>query len=711
MKLNSTEDVLYGNNPNKPTQFKIQTSSKAFKILSNNLYKNKIRAIIRELSCNALDAHQLNNCTDPFDILVPTEIDPRFQIRDYGPGLNDEDMTELYTTYFASTKNESNEFRGALGLGSKTPFSYTSAFTVVSYHGGYKTKFNALLEHGEPALYQVSKNPSTERTGLEITIPVRSDDLRTWFREVGYVLRPFINNKPNIKGVDIDVNYIPDEDVLCSSSTQSAYPVYKYDSRGIYANYGNIIYPIDDSNDELLDVDNKYPWISNVGGTYIIKFDMGELDIQPSREELSFDDITLANIHKKLKSIDDHLKETFVSTVSDLTCPRVLDRYLYDMSTDLCTMVTKEANLPTRVPLITDADREELSILGYKKIIKGVTVSNSLSLKRKRLSDINSNSTISFESVISSGNKRYVIVQFDKVVSIDHVYKSIVDEYNMERGEHIFIVDKQHDIEPIKSLFTKFAHSDEVIVLNSSKYWVKRNVVRDRTQSTRPKTDNVYIYKYDCESDTITSSYCKMSAKEIMDIDYEFSVLSLNREELHDPCKRTQTGIDKHNLKQFMAITDQSVILCVRNTHVDYALNHEKSTSFIDVLETFVNAVDLSTVDRIYHVTQYYHDEAKNERRLIDFLTNTGMDNETLEDIKGAQVLVDVQYIINNTILFLSKRPIVRELNRKWVEYLKAYYVKFEEANPLVGLIVRKCTQVSPEVLEQIKPLYKQVGE
>ena len=103
MKLNSTEDVLYGNNPNKPTQFKIQTSSKAFKILSNNLYKNKIRAIIRELSCNALDAHQLNNCTDPFDILVPTEIDPRFQIRDYGPGLNDEDMNELYTTYFAST--------------------------------------------------------------------------------------------------------------------------------------------------------------------------------------------------------------------------------------------------------------------------------------------------------------------------------------------------------------------------------------------------------------------------------------------------------------------------------------------------------------------------------------------------------------------------------------------------------------------------------
>lgn len=711
MKLNSTEDVLYGNNPNKPTQFKIQTSSKAFKILSNNLYKNKIRAIIRELSCNALDAHQLNNCTDPFDILVPTEIDPRFQIRDYGPGLNDEDMNELYTTYFASTKNESNEFRGALGLGSKTPFSYTSAFTVVSYHGGYKTKFNALLEHGEPALYQVSKTPCDERTGLEITIPVRSDDLRTWFREVGYVLRPFINNKPNIRGVDVNINYIPDEDVLCSSSTQSAYPVYKYDSSGIYANYGNIIYPIDDYSDELLDICNKYPWISNVGGTYIIKFDMGELDIQPSREELSFDDITLNNIHKKLKSIDDNLRESFISNVSHLTCPRMLDRYLYDMSTNLCDMVKKEAGLPTSGYLITDTDREELSILGYKKIVKCVTVSNSLSVKRKKLGEINTNSSISFDSVTSSANKRYIIVQFDKVVSLDRVYKSIVDEYSMVRGEYIFIVDKQHDIEPIKALFERFAYSDEVIVIKSSKYWVKQNIIRDRAQATRPKTDNVYLYNYDRETDTLTLSYCKMSAKEIMDIDYEFTVLSLNRDDLHDPRTRTQTGISKCDIKRFMSITNQSTLLCVRNTHVDYALNHEKSTSFIDVLDQIVNSVDLSKVGRMYHSNQYYYDGVKNERRLIDFLSNTGLDEKVLNDIKGPKLLNDIQYIINNSIIYTKKRETVRELNAKWTEYLKDYYVKFEEANPLIGLIVRKCTQVSPEVLTQIKPLYKQVGE
>ena len=37
--------------------FRIEASSKAFEILANNLYKDKILAVVRELSCNAFDAH------------------------------------------------------------------------------------------------------------------------------------------------------------------------------------------------------------------------------------------------------------------------------------------------------------------------------------------------------------------------------------------------------------------------------------------------------------------------------------------------------------------------------------------------------------------------------------------------------------------------------------------------------------------------------
>jgi HSP90 family molecular chaperone len=43
------------------TAFSIEASAKMYNILSSGLYSNKIKAVIRELSCNALDANTDNN--------------------------------------------------------------------------------------------------------------------------------------------------------------------------------------------------------------------------------------------------------------------------------------------------------------------------------------------------------------------------------------------------------------------------------------------------------------------------------------------------------------------------------------------------------------------------------------------------------------------------------------------------------------------------
>ena len=52
-------------------EFRIRNSAKAFNILSSGLYANKIRAIVRELSCNAVDSHVAAGKQDtPFDIAV-----------------------------------------------------------------------------------------------------------------------------------------------------------------------------------------------------------------------------------------------------------------------------------------------------------------------------------------------------------------------------------------------------------------------------------------------------------------------------------------------------------------------------------------------------------------------------------------------------------------------------------------------------------------
>lgn len=120
-------------------EFKIKTSSRAFQILSSGLYANKIRAIIRELSCNAIDSHVAAGKLDtPFEIHLPNSLDPYFSIRDFGTGLNRDQVNNIYTTYFESTKTNSNDYIGALGLGSKSPFSYTNNFTVTAIKDGKK---------------------------------------------------------------------------------------------------------------------------------------------------------------------------------------------------------------------------------------------------------------------------------------------------------------------------------------------------------------------------------------------------------------------------------------------------------------------------------------------------------------------------------------------------------------------------------------------
>ena len=64
MIIKGENDVVIGNAGETKT-FTIAASAKAFKVLSSNIYKNKIRAVVRELVCNAVDAHVLNGNKRP----------------------------------------------------------------------------------------------------------------------------------------------------------------------------------------------------------------------------------------------------------------------------------------------------------------------------------------------------------------------------------------------------------------------------------------------------------------------------------------------------------------------------------------------------------------------------------------------------------------------------------------------------------------------
>lgn len=320
MIIQGDDEVVLGSK-GANTKFKITTSAKAFKILSSGLYKNKIRAIVRELACNCLDAHKLNGFEGAFQINVPGQMDPRFIIRDFGPGLSKDGLENLYTTYFASTKNNSNDFIGALGLGSKSPFSYTDTFTVVSYHEGKVYGYTAMLDNGEPIIRLLFEEDMKEddKTGLEITVPVKTADIQRWKDEIKYVVRPFGEAKVNLVGSKLEPRFFPEfDEYYVIPSTD-----YSYEERsGLFAVYGSIVYPLNDV-PGLGDT-----WIGSRNDVAFIKFPLGELDIAASREELSLDEQTIANIKSRIIHLDKRVMDADLKEWRETTNERKVVREL-----------------------------------------------------------------------------------------------------------------------------------------------------------------------------------------------------------------------------------------------------------------------------------------------------------------------------------------------------------------------------------------------
>jgi hypothetical protein len=282
-------------------EFRIRNSAKAFNILSSGLYANKIKAIIRELSCNAVDSHVAAGKADtPFDIHLPTQMEPWFSIRDYGTGLDHDQVTNIYTTYFESTKTASNEFIGALGLGSKSPFSYTDNFTVSAIKDGKKGVYSAFInEQGVPSIALMSTEDSTDPTGVEIQFAVNEYYDYSKFRDEAhsvyryFTLKPVVTNLANFEIPEIEYD---SKDIVPGVHYVGGY-------RGSRAVMGNIAYPIDVPNAEK----NLGKLTQLLQHGLEIHFDIGELDFQASREGLSYIPQTIDAIKRKLEALNNQL--------------------------------------------------------------------------------------------------------------------------------------------------------------------------------------------------------------------------------------------------------------------------------------------------------------------------------------------------------------------------------------------------------------------
>lgn len=299
MKLHTDRNEVERTNVASESAFRIKTTAKAFDILSSGLYTDRILAVVRELSCNAYDAHVAAGNKKPFEIHLPNALEPWFHVKDQGTGLSDEDVMNLYSTYFDSTKTTSNDYIGALGLGSKSPFSYTKAFEVISRFEHVRRMYSVFInEDGVPTIARLGEFVTDEPNGLEVRVTVKKDDFWTFQEKVRKALRWF-PVKPTIVGASrFDWPEMPKE-----SLSGEGWAMFDSDFTDDYSKMtavqGNVAYKVDISKLELGEADVKLLENCHIAGF----FGIGELEVAASREEIRYDDRSREALIKRVEGV------------------------------------------------------------------------------------------------------------------------------------------------------------------------------------------------------------------------------------------------------------------------------------------------------------------------------------------------------------------------------------------------------------------------
>ena len=311
MITTSTQTTLKQSDDFKSFQFGIKESglSHIFNVLRNQLYSDKVLAVIREYSCNAVDAHtEVGKAEVPIKITLPTQMTPEFKVRDFGRGLTETEIAEIYAMYGESTKRGSNEQIGQLGLGCKSAFAYGDNFIINSFVNGEETTYNAFIDPSD--IGQISKMESKktkEESGVEIVIPVKSDDF-TEFYDKAVALFKYFKVVPDVRGANRDdlKRQLEKSKVIIEKDN---WRLVEGDSHAIM---GNISYPLDSGALNIGWQDERAELLSS---GVEIDFDIGDLEISASREALQYTDRTkkaiISTLEAIIKALPDALGEKF----------------------------------------------------------------------------------------------------------------------------------------------------------------------------------------------------------------------------------------------------------------------------------------------------------------------------------------------------------------------------------------------------------------
>ena len=273
-------------------------------LLSSNLYSNPEKSFIREIVSNAWDSHVEAGTTDTPVIIRFKEITHsnwEITIRDFGIGLSPERFKEVYCNIGSSTKRESNELIGGFGIGKYSSLACTDTVFITSYYKGISYLYVMVKSGNTITTNLVSETPTKEKDGVEVTI-----------KNISYII-PYMNALDSI--VFFPNIYIDGISNIINKSKINRFNNFAVASVTLIDKIllGNVLYPCDTEKF----IPEVREFLYNIGHSgIVVKFNIGELNITPNRENIIYTKDTINKITDRILAAKKELEDLIANKLN-----------------------------------------------------------------------------------------------------------------------------------------------------------------------------------------------------------------------------------------------------------------------------------------------------------------------------------------------------------------------------------------------------------
>jgi len=279
-------------------------------LVSTKFYSDPIGSIVREIASNSVDANTESGSEKPIIIKMGVDTENRdayfIEFIDNGLGITTERFDKVYRKWFSSTKRLTNNQIGSFGLGSKSILAYSQYFFITTRCEGYETKYILSKNNGTvPKIEILSKVECSGATGTTIRIDIRN---ATDFNKFEYAIKDQLQYFSNVY-VDSFTRNINNEYKIYDCNH------FQYRSGNtegkMHLLLGKVKYKIDEYiiNSGLSTWDKGYIKIPNI--PVGLKFEIGEIMVNPNRESIEYKTKTIELIKEKINLVVEELKLIF----------------------------------------------------------------------------------------------------------------------------------------------------------------------------------------------------------------------------------------------------------------------------------------------------------------------------------------------------------------------------------------------------------------